>query len=132
LALVDELVAAYIGGSLPTIRSRPQIAPKGEKTTPSFFFQVIHPEALDCGAFALGRDQRRNVKAVLEDIRGHGNEGCLLPGEVEYRAAVRSEKEGGLIFTDVEIRELMKRANDAGVDFDPRSLKKVFSHKASL
>jgi len=125
LALVDELVAALIGGSLPTIRSRPQMAPQGEKTTPAFFFQVIHPEALDCGACALGRNQEQNVRAVLEDIRGHGNEKCLLPGEVEYNAAVRSEKAGGLIFTAAEIAAYAKVAADAGVDFDPASLKQV-------
>ena len=51
-----------------------------EKHTCAFFFQVIHPEAVSGGAFAQGRDQAANVKAVIEDILGHGNERCLLPG----------------------------------------------------
>ena len=51
LSLINELVAAMIGGSLPTLRSRPGDKPRDcEKTTPSFFFQVVHPDALDAGA----------------------------------------------------------------------------------
>ncbi len=73
LGLIDELFSAYVGGSLPTIRSRPEMAAPGEKTAPTFFFQAIHPEALSCGNFACGRDQQANVKAVLADIVGHGN-----------------------------------------------------------
>ena len=46
LSLIDELYAAYIGGSLPTLRSRWGTGPKDEKHTPSFFFQCIRPEAL--------------------------------------------------------------------------------------
>ena len=39
-----------IGGSLPTLRSRP--VPDGEKRTCCFYFQVIHPDAVSGGAFA--------------------------------------------------------------------------------
>ena len=49
------------------------------------------------------RNQSENVKAVIEDILGHGNEGCLLPGQLEAEAARLSEKHGGLLFTQVEI-----------------------------
>src|SRR5947208_2163414 len=36
LSLIDELLGAYIGGSLPTIRSRWGSGPADEKHTPSF------------------------------------------------------------------------------------------------
>jgi len=101
LSLINELIAALIGGSLPTLRSRP--APEAEKRTPCFYFQVIHPEALNAGAFARGRDQRSNVKAVVDDIRGHGNEGCLLPGQIEAEWAARTARAGGLLFSRAEI-----------------------------
>ena len=125
LALIDELLAALIGGSLPTLRCRPQVAPKGEKTTPSFFFQVIHPRALDCGAFAAGRAQADNVAAVIQDILGHGNQKCLLPGQLEHEAGQRSAKAGGLIFTQAEVAELACIALDAGVAFDPAGLQRM-------
>jgi ureidoglycolate dehydrogenase (NAD+) len=123
LSLIDELYAAYIGGSLPTIRSRPEISPAGEKTTPSFFFQVIHPEAINTGSFPLGRSQSANVKAVVKDILGHGNEKCMLPGQIEHEAAVKSQKAGGLVFTEAEIAEFAKIAGEVGVALDVKGLK---------
>src|SRR3954467_15540556 len=66
LSLIDELVAAFIGGSLPTLRSRWSQGPADEKRPPAFFFQAIKPDALDCGAFAQKRPQAVNVRAVLE------------------------------------------------------------------
>ena len=129
LALIDELVSAFIGGSLPTIRSRPELAGAGEKTTPTFFFQVIHPEALDCGAFACGRDQAGNVKAVIQDILGHDNAPpagrAILPGQIEHEAAVRSEQAAGLLFTPTEIEQLQHIGAEAGVTFDPAALATV-------
>lgn len=122
LALINELIAAFIGGSLPTLRSRPQAIAEGqhqsEKTTPSFFFQVIHPEALCGGAFAAGRDQSANIQAIIEDVLGHGNSGCLLPGQVEHEAALRSEAAGGLIFTLSEIDAIEQLAREAGETID--------------
>jgi L-2-hydroxycarboxylate dehydrogenase (NAD+) len=124
LALIDELVAAYTGGSLPTLRCRFQDGPPEEKRTPSFYFQAIKPDALDCGGFAMKRTQAANVKAVLEDVLGHGNTpGTMLPGEVEHRAAQRSEKAGGLLFTDVEIGEFEKLAKEGHVRFSRGDLK---------
>ncbi|MDX2188064.1 MAG: Ldh family oxidoreductase [Opitutaceae bacterium] len=109
LALINELVAALIGGSIPTVRSRPKAA-TGEKHTCAFFFQVIHPEALSAGAFAKGRSQTENVKAVLQDIVGHGNDQCLLPGQLEAQWADRSVKAGGLLFSEAEVASLEELA----------------------
>ncbi len=123
LSLIDELYGAYTGGSLPTLRSRWTEGPADEKRTPSFFFQAIKPEALDCGDFAQKRTQSANVKAVLADILGHGNSpGTMLPGELEHRAALRSEKAGGLLFTDAEVAELAKLAQEAHVRFNAKTL----------
>jgi len=124
LSLINEIVAAFVGGSLPTLRSRPEDIPAGaeEKTTPAFFFQVIHPDAMDCGAFAAGRSQAANVEAVLADILGHGNEGCMLPGQIEHEAGQRSEAAGGLIFTSAEVDALAEIAEEAGAAFDRESL----------
>jgi ureidoglycolate dehydrogenase (NAD+) len=101
LSLINELVGGFIGGSLPTLRSRK--IPEGEKRTPAFYFQVIHPDAINGGAFAKGRNQSSNVKAVIEDILGHGNESCLLPGQLEARWAARVGQAGGLLFSAAEI-----------------------------
>lgn len=126
LSLINELVAAMMGGSLPTLRSRPEQAAENEKTTPAFFFQVIHPEALDTGLFAQGRDQQANLKAVIDDVLGHGNRDtgrCILPGELEHRYAMRCQEAGGLIFTDAEIGEFKKIADEVGVAMDVAALK---------
>ena len=125
LSLINELFAALIGGSLPTIRSRPEQATDDEKTTPSFFFQVIHPDAMSGGAFAQGRSQSQNVQAVIQDILGHGNEHCLLPGQIEHEGAQRSEQAGGLRFTEAEIAEFKQIADEVGVTFAPESLASV-------
>lgn len=128
LSLIDELVAAFIGGSLPTLRGRPDLAGPSEKTTANFFFQCIHPDAMACGNFVMGRDQTANVKAVIDDIMGHGNRDtgkCILPGQIEHDAAVRSQNANGLLFTKAEIDEFVKIAQEAGVPFDPASLKTV-------
>ena len=124
LSLIDELIGAFIGGSLPTLRSRWTQGPADEKRTPSFFFQAIKPEALDCGGFAQKRNQAVNVRAVIEDILGHGNTpGTMLPGQLEHEAFLRSEKAGGLLFTDAEIAEFDKLADEARVRFNPKNLK---------
>jgi LDH2 family malate/lactate/ureidoglycolate dehydrogenase len=125
LSLIDELVAAYIGGSLPTLRSRWGTGPKDEKHTPSFFFQCIRPEALDCGDYAQGRTQEQNVKAVIDDILGHGNTGAILPGQIEANAAALSARHGGLLFTDAEIDAFAGIAKEAAFSFDPAALRTV-------
>ncbi len=113
LSLINEIVAGFIGGSLPTFRSRP--VPEGEKRTPNFYFQVIHPDAINSGCFAKGRDQAANVKAVIEDVLGHGNEACMLPGQPEARFAEKTAAAGGLLFTEAEVAEFNALAGDLGV-----------------
>jgi len=121
LMLIDELVAAFIGGSLPTLRGRP--VPEGEKSSANFYFQAIHPEALDAGLFAGGRTQRENVKAVMDDIMGHGNEAALWPGQIEAEAADLTRQAGGLLFTAAEIESFAEIAGECGhPPWDPDSL----------
>lgn len=117
LSLINEIVAGLIGGSLPTIRSRAAVP--GEKQGCGFFFQVIHPEAMSGGAFAFGRSQSENVKAVLADILGHGNESCMLPGQLEAEAAKRCDAAGGLLFSAAEVEALNEIAREA--DMPPLS-----------
>lgn len=112
LALINELVAALIGGSLPTLRSRQ--APEGEKRTCCFYFQVIHPDAISSGLFAKGRTRQENLKAVLADVFGHGNETCTLPGQPEAEAAATTRAAGGLLFTAAEIAEFNVLARECG------------------
>jgi L-2-hydroxycarboxylate dehydrogenase (NAD+) len=125
LSLIDELLAAYTGGSLPTLRSRWTTRLGDEKHTPTFFFQCIRADALDCGDFARRRDQTANVKAVIEDILAHGNERCMLPGQPEARAAERSARHGGLIFTRAEIEEFSRIATEACAPFELSRLKTI-------
>lgn len=110
LSLINELVGAMIGGGLPTLRSR--WADDNQKHAPCFFFQVVHPEAMSCGSFAGGLDQSGNLKAVIEDILGHGNENCLMPGQLEANAAKRCEQEGGLLFSEKEIEAFNELARE--------------------
>jgi L-2-hydroxycarboxylate dehydrogenase (NAD+) len=112
LSLINEIVGSFIGGSLPTLRSRP--APEGEKNSMNFYFQVIHPDAMSTGKFASGRSQKENVKAVLADVLGHGNEHCLLPGQIEAEAAAMTKAAGGLLFTAAEIDSFAEIARDCG------------------
>jgi L-2-hydroxycarboxylate dehydrogenase (NAD+) len=112
LSLINEIVAAFIGGSLPTIRCRAPVA--GEKQTPCFYFQVIHPDAMSAGAFAAGRTQAANVQAVLKDILSGGNENCILPGQIEAQWAARCARAGGLLFSLAEIAAFDEIAKEGG------------------
>ena len=78
------------------------------------YFQVIHPDALSGGAFAKGRSQAENVKAVIDDILGHGNENCLLPGQIEARSAAKSKENGGLLFSEAELDAFDEIAEECG------------------
>jgi L-2-hydroxycarboxylate dehydrogenase (NAD+) len=112
LALYNEVIAALIGGSLPTLRG-PNVN-DGEKHTSAFYFQVIHPDAISSGLFAKGRNQAQNLKAVLDDIFTHGNETATLPGQMEAAAAAHSEKAGGLLFSTAEIDAFNEIARECG------------------
>jgi LDH2 family malate/lactate/ureidoglycolate dehydrogenase len=125
LSLIDELYAAFIGGSLPTIRNRWDKVSSGEKGTCCFFFQCIKPDAISADNFAHGRSQKQNVKAVLADIMGPGNEGAMFPGQIEANGAALSDKYSGLLFTQAEITALGEIAHEAGVKFDPSTFKTV-------
>ena len=72
--------------------------------------------------FARARSQSENVRAVIEDIVGHGNERCVLPGQPEAEFARRSDDAGGLLFTSAEVEAFAAIANEAGIPFDPHSL----------
>jgi L-2-hydroxycarboxylate dehydrogenase (NAD+) len=112
LSLINELVSGFIGGSLPTVRNR--WVEDGDKHTCTFFFQVMHPDALSAGAFARDRSQAENVKAVIADVLGHGNERCMLPGQLEADFARRSARAGGLLFTPAEIQAFDEVARECG------------------
>lgn len=125
LSLIDELLAAYIGGSLPTFRNRWSKVPAGEKGTCCFFFQCLRADAISGQSFAAGRSQTENVRKVIEDIRGHGNEKIMFPGQLEAQGAELSRKHGGLLFTKAEVEAIGEIAREAGVKFDAATLKSV-------
>jgi L-2-hydroxycarboxylate dehydrogenase (NAD+) len=90
LSLINELYGALIGGSLPTIRGRDVDA--GEKSSTNFYFQVIHPDAINAGLFAKGRSQQENSWATATRVvccrvrsrpmrpgRRRRRAGCCLP-----------------------------------------------------
>jgi len=108
MALINELVGGFIGGNIPTERGR-----EGAKTTSCFYFQVIHPDAWSGGAFVHG-NQSTNMKAVIDDILGHGNEKCLLPGQIEAGFRRRTDAAGGLLFSAAELAEFKELADEVG------------------
>lgn len=104
LGLINELLAAYLGGSLPTLRG----TNNGPRPHATFFFQAIHPDAVGSASFASAADRDANVQAVIADILGHGNHAVMLPGQPEALAAERSQQLGGLVFTSAEVEELRR------------------------
>lgn len=113
MSLLNEIFGGLIGGSLPTLRGR-KLTTLGEKNTTAFYFQVVHPEALSGGNFAYGRSQKENLKAVIDDILGHGNENSMLPGQIEAGFRKRSDAAGGILFTDAEVAEFNEIATELG------------------
>ncbi len=118
LGLLNELFAAWIGGNLPTQRGQitRAINPVQEKRLCTFFFQVIHPDAITGGSYAQGRTLEENLRSIVQDIKGHGNQDVLLPGELEARHAELTREKGGLIFTEAELMEL--REIERGLDYE--------------
>jgi hypothetical protein len=87
---------------------------------------VIHPDAISGGAFAKGRNQKENVKAVIADVLGHGNEKCMLPGQLEAGWAAHTAKAGGLLFSKAELDAFNELAAEAGQPlWQPDSFKTV-------
>ena len=101
--LINEIIAGFIGASKPTLRSNH--LNDGDKHTPNFYFQVIHPDAISSENFAFGRTQQENIQVILEDILGGENRDCILPGQMEAEFAKRSGGAGGLLFSEKEIEE---------------------------
>jgi L-2-hydroxycarboxylate dehydrogenase (NAD+) len=124
MALIDEIYAAFIGGSLPTLRSRWGTGPGHEKRTPVFYFQCVRPDAIAV-EFVQGRSQQENVRAVIKDILCNGNENCMLPGQPEAEAAKKSAELGGLLFTAVEIDAFDAIAKEGGLTLDRSKLRAI-------
>lgn len=125
MGLLDEIYAAFIGGSLPTVRGT-HAKEAGEKYTTSFLFQVVHPDAISGRAFAKGRTQQENIKAVLDDILGHGNTESHLPGFNLSQQRALSKKLGGLLFTPVEMQQFQEIAQECGLQpWDPATFTTV-------
>ena len=56
-------------------------------------------------------------------ILGHGNDACMLPGQLEAAAAARSDRAGGLLFSTAEVAALNEIAHEAGLAaLDPDAL----------
>ncbi len=113
LGLVDELFAAFIGGSIPTARGH--FAKDGEKHTCCFFFQVIHPEAISGRQFARNRTAAENVSAIVKNILGEGNSRAILPGQNAARWAKQTAEQGGLLFSEVEFQAFDQIAAELGM-----------------
>lgn len=113
LGLINELMAAAIGGYLPKLRGRANLG--GEKNSCCFHFMAIHPEALSSGDFFGGTDQDGNVRRVLENIL-EGNEGARIPGAKAARWRERCQAAGGLLFTESEIKAFNELAREGGVE----------------
>ena len=114
LSLIDELLAGYIGGSLPTRRGR--YCGDDKKRSTCFFFQVTHPDAIAGKHFEKGRTTNQNITDIIEDVLGHGNENCMLPGQLEAEAARQSSEAGGLLFSETEIESFNEIASECEIE----------------
>ncbi len=52
---------------------------------------------------------------MIDDILGHGNENCLLPGQIEATFRTRTEAAGGLLFSAAELAEFKELADELGI-----------------
>jgi hypothetical protein len=58
---------------------------------------------------------RRVIQTWLgDDIFGHGNESCVLPGQFEADAAKLTDLHGGLLFTRTEIEGFAHITDELG------------------
>ncbi len=112
LSLINEVLAAFIGGSLPSLRGRLTEDPR-EKNTATFYFQVIHPEALSSNNFGMERNQLDNLKHVLADIL-RGNPESNIPGQMEAQFRHQSDQVDALLFTQEEVNGFNRLAQELG------------------
>ena len=52
----------------------------------------------------------------MDDILSEGNEKCIIPSQFEAEFAERSERAGGLLFSEKEIEEFNQIGTDCGVN----------------
>ena len=64
--------------------------------------------------YVKGRSQIQNVKAIIEDMLGHGNEKCLLPGQPEARWGGFQKNTAACCSPQAEIEELNHLAHEVG------------------
>ena len=106
LSLINEIIAGFIGASKPTLRSNH--LNDGDKHTPNFYFQVIHPDAISSENFAFGRTQQVHPGAPGRHLGGENP--TVFYWQMEAEFAKRSERAGGLLFSEKEIEEFSKIA----------------------
>ena len=49
---------------------------------------------------------------MIDDILGHGNEACMLPGQPEAQNAAHTAMAGGLLFSTAEVEALNEIADE--------------------
>ena len=119
LSLIDELYAAYIGGSLPTIRNRWDKVPAGREGH-LLLLLPVHPAR---------RDERRRLRRGPQPERRTSRRSSTTssatamtsacsPGQIEAAGAALSQKHGGLLFTEAEVKALAEIAAEAKFKFD--------------
>lgn len=106
LSLVNEIFGALGGGPIPTARGKFNKNQNQKDLNTTFCFQVINP-----AIFGDKKDYESNLKKVIADILGEGNELCILPGQLEYFAFQEFERDRLLTFTDSEYEFLKKHSN---------------------
>jgi L-2-hydroxycarboxylate dehydrogenase (NAD+) len=74
----------------------------------------VHPSRSDQRCICQRPHSERKRQSVIDDILGHGNEKCLLPGQPEAQAAALSAKHGGLLFSKAEIEAFNEIARECG------------------
>ncbi len=109
LSLVNELLACFNAGCIPTLRGR-EFDKSGNKLT-NLFFIALNPEFLNVSNNKQSTLNLR-IKATLEDIIGHGNDDAIFPGYLEYLAQKKSKEKKGLLLTYAEKTEFEKLAKN--------------------
>jgi len=123
---MNEIIGAFIGGSLPTIRNRWGQA-EGDKGRARSSSQVWKPEAMSAGAFAKGPHPTAEREGVIEDILGHGQRSLHAAGNnSRRRRPARCAKNGGLLFSEAEISAFERnRRRGPQAEVEPQGPSKV-------